>query len=49
MLLDAPIAGGSPGMVCTTAGDFAGTPPVFKALPAEVQVETPVKVKNPFG
>jgi hypothetical protein len=33
VLLDAPTAGASPGVVCTTAGDFAGVAPVFKALP----------------
>lgn len=28
----AVVAGGSPGWICVTAGDFAGTPPVFKAM-----------------
>ena len=27
------VAGGSMGWMCITAGDFAGTPPVFKAMP----------------
>jgi len=27
------VAGGSMGWMCVTAGDFAGTPPVFKAMP----------------
>lgn len=31
ILLDTPVSGSSPGVVCTTAGDFAGTPPTFKA------------------
>lgn len=27
------VAGGSMGWMCVTAGDFAGTPPIFKAMP----------------
>jgi hypothetical protein len=34
VLLDTPVAGGSPGVVCTTAGTFGGVAPTFRALPA---------------